>query len=105
MVALLVPILVALLLDETTVSSANAARRSLSDTALSKLLRLGQQYPQHFKQVMGASAHLRPRLAAAVKLSQAAQEQAKARSAAKVVSQPKKPTIQLTMDFSKKFTA
>lgn len=104
MVALLVPILVALLLDENSITTANATRRSLNETALNKLLRLGQQYPEHFKQVMSASAHLRPRLAAAVKLSQAAQEQAKARLAAKAVSQPKKPTIELTMDFSKKFS-
>ena len=52
---------------------------------------------------MGASAHLKPRLAAAIKLNQQAQEQAKARAASKAVAQPKKPTIQLTMDFSKKF--
>lgn len=104
MVALLVPILVALLLDESSVASASASRRALNDTALNKLLRLGQQHPGHFKQVMSASAHLRPRLAAAIKLNQAAQEQAKARLAAKAVSQPKKPTIELTMDFSKKFS-
>ncbi|XP_076463435.1 HEAT repeat-containing protein 5B-like isoform X2 [Babylonia areolata] len=104
MVALLVPILVSLLLDESTVVAANANRRAQSDTALSKLLRLGQLYTDHFKQVMAASAHLRPRLAAAVKLNQAAQEQAKARSAAKAVVMPKKPTISL-VDFSKKFSS
>ncbi|KAK7506949.1 hypothetical protein BaRGS_00001800 [Batillaria attramentaria] len=105
MVALLVPILVSLLLDEQSIKSANANRRRLSDSALQKLLRLGQQHPEQFKQVMGMSAHLRPRLEAAVKLSQASQAQAKARSEAKAPSQPKKPTITLTMDFSKKFSS
>ncbi|KAK7105011.1 hypothetical protein V1264_019636 [Littorina saxatilis] len=105
MVAVFVPILVSMLLDENTVTSASTARRALNDTALNKLLRLGQQYPDHFKQVMAASGHLRPRLAAAVKLNQAAQEQAKARSAAKAAAPVKKPTIQLSMDFSKKYSS
>lgn len=105
MVALLVPILVSLLLDEQSVKGANMNRRRLSDTALQKLLRLGQQYPEQFRQVMGMSVHLRPRLEAAVKLNQISQAQAKARTEAKAPSQPKKPTITLTMDFSKKFSS
>jgi hypothetical protein len=56
---------------------------------------------------MAESPHLRPKLAAAVKLNQQTQEQAKARNAAaaRAANQTKKPTIQLTMDFSKKFNA
>ncbi|KAL8611166.1 hypothetical protein ACOMHN_064456 [Nucella lapillus] len=104
MVALLVPTLVSFLLDDTTAPTANTNRHSLSDTALAKLLRLGQQHTAHFKQVMAASPALRPPLATAIKLSQAAQELAKARLAAKAVATPKKPTISL-VDFSKKFTS
>lgn len=106
MVALLVPILVSFLLDENLADNASPNRRVLNDNALQKLLRLGQQHPEQFRQVMGMSAHLRPRLEAAIKLSQSSQAQAKARSAAKTVTaQPKKPTITLTMDFSKKFSS
>lgn len=105
MVAVLVPILVSLLLDEKSIATANANRRTLSDVSLQKLLHQGQQYPEQFRQVMSMSVHLRPRLEAAVKLSQAAQAQAKARTMSKTVAPPKKPTITLTMDFSKNFNS
>ncbi|PVD26321.1 hypothetical protein C0Q70_13992 [Pomacea canaliculata] len=105
MVAVLVPILVSLLLDEKSIATANASRRTLSDVSLQKLLHQGQQYPEQFRQVMSMSVHLRPRLEAAVKLSQAAQAQAKARTMSKTVAPPKKPTITLTMDFSKNFNS
>ncbi|CAL1542615.1 unnamed protein product [Lymnaea stagnalis] len=100
MVALYVPILVSMLLDDTVASRASPAVRTLSDRSLSRLTEVGRMYPEHFKTVMNMSANLKPRLEAAVRLKQKAQAQDKARLAAQVAPQPTKPTITLKMDFS-----
>ena len=103
LVALLMPTLISLLLDEQAALTAMANRRFLSDSCLSKLLQLRQQYPDHFRSVMSGSPHLCAPLAAAViHSSHAAQQHTQVQSAAAVSpAQLHKPTIQLTMDFSK----
>lgn len=100
MVVLYVPILVSLLLDETSAPRATAHCRALSDRSLEKLTEFGRLYPDHFRTVMSMSTSLKPRLEAAVKLKQQVQARAKAKAAASVVAQPAKPTITLKTDFS-----
>ncbi|XP_059157278.1 HEAT repeat-containing protein 5B-like isoform X2 [Physella acuta] len=100
MVALYIPILVSLLLDETTAGKASTEVYTFSDKALARLTEVGRLYPEHFRTVMNMSSHLKPRLEAAVRLKQVTQAQDKARVAAKIAPQPAKPTITLKMDFS-----
>ncbi|XP_012940846.1 HEAT repeat-containing protein 5B [Aplysia californica] len=100
MMALYVPILVSLLLEETTGAQASAEHRALSDRCLERLTELGRLYPDHLRTVMSASAQLKPRLEAAVRLRQKSQAEAKAKAAAKAAPQLNKPTITLKMDFS-----
>jgi hypothetical protein len=101
MMALYIPILVSLLLDETTGPQAGTERRALSDRCLERLTELGRLYPEHLRTVMSASAQLKPRLEAAVRLRQKNQAAAKARAAARSAGpQQTKPSITLKMDFS-----
>lgn len=100
MVALYIPILVSLLLDETSAGKASSELCTFSDRALARLTEVGRLYPEHFRTVMNMSSHLKPRLEAAVRLRQLTQAQDKARVAAKIAPQPAKPTITLKMDFS-----
>ncbi|KAI8784582.1 HEAT repeat-containing protein 5B-like isoform X1 [Biomphalaria glabrata] len=100
-IALFIPVLVSMLLDEGTALKANQAVQALSDRCLTRLTEVGRMYPEHFKAVMNMSANLKPRLEAAVRLKQKTQVQDKARVlASQAVQQPAKPTITLKMDFS-----
>lgn len=99
MVAMYVPILVSLLLDESTAPHASPLSCAVSDQVLDRLTEVGRLYPDHFRTVMNMSANLKLRLEAAVRLKQKTQSQAKAKVAQKT-TQPTKPTITLKMDFS-----
>ncbi|KAH9496165.1 HEAT repeat-containing protein 5B [Bulinus truncatus] len=100
-VALLIPILVSMLLDESMSSKASQAVRNLSDRCLNRLTEVGRTYPEHFKTVMNMSGSLKPKLESAVRLKQKTQVQDKARMInTQAVQQPAKPTITLKMDFS-----
>lgn len=99
MVAMYVPILVSLLLDEHVAAQASPDSQAVNDQLLNRLTEVGRLYPEHFRTVMTMSASLKPRLEAAVRLKQRAQNQAKSRTAPQI-TQPSKPTITLKMDFS-----
>lgn len=70
LVAILLPILISFLLDENALGSAPAASRSLHESALRDLMRLGPQHSSVFKALMTASPHMKARLEAAVKGNQ-----------------------------------
>ncbi|KAM6973609.1 HEAT repeat-containing protein 5A [Aplochiton taeniatus] len=70
LVAILLPILISFLLDENALGSAPAASRSLHESALRDLMRLGPQHSLVFKALMAASPHMKARLEAAVKGNQ-----------------------------------
>ena len=106
LLAALAPLLVWLLLDQTTVAAATPARKALGEAALSRMLRLGQTDGTGLRSVLETRPNLRPALAAAIRLQHSAQEAAKARQTAKAANTAattKKPTITLSMDFSKNF--
>lgn len=105
---LLMRVLVALLL-EPSAAGVTAMSRRLHDTALQRLMRIGPQYPVHFRNVMHTCPELKQRLEAAVKVQQAAaaaaaataqQRHLSAAAASAIKQTPAKPSIQLKMDFS-----
>ena len=100
MVAVYIPVLVSLLLDEKSAPQSSPSRRAIGDLCLDRLTELGGLYPDHLRTVMSTSPHLKPILAAAVKLRHASQEKAKAIQAAKSAGPTvAKPTITLKMNF------
>ena len=103
MLSLLVPILVSYLVDTPRLSSCGVHTRTLHEHALAQLMKVGPQYPAHFRGVMATAPDMRTRLEAAVKNHQsmsasAAQLAANAANAA-LNGQPAKPTIKLKTNF------
>lgn len=70
LVAVLLPILVSFLLDENTLATAAEASRSLHESVLQDLMRLGPQHPAVFKAFMASAPHMKARLEAAIKGNQ-----------------------------------
>ena len=102
MVALLVPVLVSLLLDSSTLSKSVKIHRLLHEQCLSKLMKIGPKYPTQFKTIMQKLPDLRQRLEAAVKAQQdsTSTRSSAASQAFEKVTAASKPTIQLKTDFS-----
>ncbi|XP_062863467.1 HEAT repeat-containing protein 5A [Trichomycterus rosablanca] len=67
LVSVLLPILISFLLDENTLASAPDSSRSLHESALRDLMRLGPQHPTVFKAFMTSAPHMKARLEAAIK--------------------------------------
>ena len=99
--SVLVPMLVSYLLDGEALKSAGKTSIHLHDHALQSLMKIGPQYPAHFRSVMQASPDLRAVLESAVKVQKerssgsAGQDSSKANAA----SQPAKPSITLKTNF------
>ncbi|XP_044231866.1 HEAT repeat-containing protein 5A isoform X2 [Thunnus albacares] len=70
LVAVMLPLLISFLLDENALGSAPAASRSLHESALKDLMRLGPQHSAVFRSLIASSPHLKSRLEAAVKGNQ-----------------------------------
>ncbi|XP_065144355.2 HEAT repeat-containing protein 5A isoform X1 [Paramisgurnus dabryanus] len=70
LVAVLLPLLISLLLDENALASAPASSRALHESALKDLMRIGPQHSDVFKALMASSPHMKARLEAAVKGNQ-----------------------------------
>ena len=100
--SVLVPMLVSYLLDGGALKSAGKTSVQLHDHALQSLIKIGPQYPAHFRSVMQASPDLRAVLESAVKVQKerssglAGQDSSKANAAS---SQPAKPSITLKTNF------
>ena len=98
MLGLLVPILVALLLDSTSLPKGSKIAKNLHEQALQKLMKIGPKYPDPFRTVMTSSPDLKPRLEAAVRANQTLVKPKQPAVQPKVA--PAKPSIKLRMDFS-----
>ncbi len=102
--SVLVPMLVSFLIESPT-NSTTTGSRSLHEQALQKLIKLGPQYPSHFRTVMHNMPQIKSRLEAAVKHQQEASKAASSKAAAQskvanAQAQPSQPSIKLKMDFS-----
>uniref|UniRef100_A0AAR2KWJ4 HEAT repeat-containing protein 5A n=1 Tax=Pygocentrus nattereri TaxID=42514 RepID=A0AAR2KWJ4_PYGNA len=96
LVTVLLPILVSFLLDENTLASAPAASRSLHESALRDLMRIGPQHSAVFKTLMASAPHMKARLEAAIKGNQ---ESVSAKATPPQVSGKHIPSIQLKTNF------
>lgn len=96
LVAVLLPILISLLLDENALASAPAASRSLHESALRDLMRIGPQHSAVFKGLMASAPHMKARLEAAVKGNQ---ESMNTKAQAPLVISKNTPSIQLKINF------
>lgn len=106
LLGVVIPILISHLLLQQDLKEPNTLKLKLHDHALAKLIQFGQIYPKELKEVLAQYAELKTRLEAAVIGNQA--RLANAKTEANLAQQRKvqehKPSIKLTMDFSK-FTA
>jgi len=94
-----IPVLVNLLLDSTLDVNANTSKRKQHEIALSKLTRVGGQFPTEFKTMLAENSDLKQRIEQAVVLNQARQQAELKASQQRQVSVAK-PSIQLKTDFS-----
>ncbi|KAL4613050.1 HEAT repeat-containing protein 5A [Arapaima gigas] len=94
--AVLLPILVSFLLDENALNSASLPARTLHQSALQDLMRIGPQNSAVFKTIIASSPSLKARLQSAVKVSQ---ESAKAKTALGQSPCKTSPSIQLKTNF------
>ncbi|KAK2175422.1 hypothetical protein NP493_734g02011 [Ridgeia piscesae] len=103
LVSVLVPMLVSYLLDGDTLKMANKTSVKLHDSALQSLMKIGPQYPAHFRSVMQSSPDLRSLLEGAVKVQKERGSGTDGRDGSKAAlaasSQPAKPTITLKTNF------
>ena len=101
--SVLVPMLVSYLLDGDTLKMANKTSVKLHDNALQSLMKIGPQYPAHFRSVMQSSPDLRSLLEGAVKVQKERGSSTDGRDGSKAAlaasSQPAKPTITLKTNF------
>uniref|UniRef100_A0A8C1IDF1 HEAT repeat-containing protein 5A n=1 Tax=Cyprinus carpio TaxID=7962 RepID=A0A8C1IDF1_CYPCA len=96
LVAVLLPILISLLLDENALASAPAASRSLHEFALGDLMRIGPQHSAVFRALMASAPHMKARLEAAVKGNQ---ENMNTKAQTTRVISKNMPSIQLKFNF------
>ncbi|XP_057200170.1 HEAT repeat-containing protein 5A isoform X1 [Triplophysa rosa] len=96
LVAVLLPLLISLLLDENALASAPAASRLLHESALRDLMRIGPQHSAVFKSLMASAPHMKARLEAAVKGNQ---ESINTKTPAHQVIHKNTPSIQLKINF------
>ncbi len=98
LLSLLVPILVSCLQD----SAKDRYLKTLHDSALQNLNKIGPLYPSEFRTVMQNSPHLRTRLESALKAQTASHPETKRSDNIKPITsqQPAKPSIKLKTDFS-----
>lgn len=96
LVAVLLPVLISLLLDENALASAPAASRSLHESTLRDLMRIGPQHSAVFKALMASAPHMKARLEAAIKGNQ---ESVNTKAQAPRVISKNTPSIQLKINF------
>uniref|UniRef100_A0A3B3SS14 HEAT repeat containing 5A n=1 Tax=Paramormyrops kingsleyae TaxID=1676925 RepID=A0A3B3SS14_9TELE len=93
---ILLHILISFLLDENALSSASIAARSLHESALQDLMRIGPQHSALFKALMVSFPSMKARLRAAITGNR---ENMKAKAAVYPALSKKSPTIQLKTKF------
>lgn len=100
LLTVLLPILISYLLDEKSLPSADRISRKIHEETLSHLMKVGPQYPAHFRVIMTSQVELKMRLEAAIKYNQETKNaMLKAQEKAKIAAQPAKPTITLKTNF------
>jgi len=93
-----IPILINFLVDEKLDVNANLHKRSLHESSLARLTKLGGQFPSDFKEILNNSPDMRQRVERAV--IQNAEKQKAKNLAQNKLAQPAQPSIKLKMDFS-----
>lgn len=100
MMLLYVPVLVNLLLDPVTHQAASAARRKLHQAALARLTRVGPQYPQEFRAVIGRLPQLKSKIESAVRSGSRGTEGERPETPKTIQTNQSAPSIKLKTDFS-----
>ena len=101
LLAIIVPVLVAMFIETSKLPSASKPSRALHDYALQHMMKIGPLYPAEFRTIMGSSVDLRTRLESAVKANQASNSSKQAARPVNIKpAQPIKPSITLKTDFS-----
>uniref|UniRef100_L7LUE3 LAA1-like C-terminal TPR repeats domain-containing protein n=1 Tax=Rhipicephalus pulchellus TaxID=72859 RepID=L7LUE3_RHIPC len=100
MMLLYVPVLVNLLLDPVTHQAASAARRKLHQAALGRLTRVGPQYPQEFRAVIGRLPQLKSKIESAVRSGSRDAEGERPGTPKTIQTNQSAPSIKLKTDFS-----
>ncbi|KAL1444531.1 hypothetical protein MTO96_045504 [Rhipicephalus appendiculatus] len=100
MMLLYVPVLVNLLLDPVTHPAASAARRKLHQAALGRLTRVGPQYPQEFRAVIGRLPQLKSKIESAVRSGSRDPESERPGTPKTIQTNQSAPSIKLKTDFS-----
>ncbi|KAB7498931.1 HEAT repeat-containing protein 5B [Armadillidium nasatum] len=97
-IGVLVGIFVGALQDTGKLKENGSIKEKLHNYALSRLQKLGPEYPQEFRIVLTSKPELRVRLEMALKFQQ--EKQRKAEHATNIPTAPHNPTIKLKTDFS-----
>ncbi|XP_037575108.1 HEAT repeat-containing protein 5B-like isoform X1 [Dermacentor silvarum] len=100
MMLLYVPVLVNLLLDPVTHPAASTARRKLHQAALGRLTRVGPQYPQEFRAVIGRLPQLKSKIESAVRSGSRGPEGERPETPKTIPNNQSAPSIKLKTDFS-----
>merc|ERR1719495_2531138 len=93
-----IPILINFLVDEKLDVNANLHKKSLHESSLARLTKLGGKFPSDFKEILNNSPDMRQRVERAV--IQNAEKQKAKNLAQNKLAQPAQPSIKLKMDFS-----
>ncbi|KAG8183923.1 hypothetical protein JTE90_029028 [Oedothorax gibbosus] len=101
-VGLYVPTLVNLLVDPENPQSLTPARTTVHQCALQQLMKIGPQYPQEFRTVVGRNLRLKSRLEACIRTAQAGSDSNREQSSESELrsNMRSSPTIKLKTDFS-----
>ncbi|XP_034252934.1 HEAT repeat-containing protein 5B isoform X2 [Thrips palmi] len=104
MLSLLVPVLINFLLEGPALKDASKPCQTLHERSLQWLMKIGPQYPQEFKCLIGTSTEMKTKLETAIRSSQQAQQRSKVDGSSVKPLPSQTPTIKLKTDFSN-FTA
>jgi len=94
-----IPILINFLIDEKLDINPNQFKRTLHESALARLTKIGGQFPSDFKGILNSNSDMRQRVERAV-INNAERQKAKTMAAQNKLVQPAQPSIKLKMDFS-----
>jgi len=94
-----IPILINFLVDEKLDINANQFKRTLHESALTRLTKIGVQFPADFQGILNSNADMRQRVERAA-IQNRERQKAKTLAAQNKHAQPTQPSIKLKMDFS-----
>lgn len=94
-----IPVLINFLSDDRSDSNSNQFKRTLHDTSLTRLTKLGGQFAADFKNILNSNSEMRQRVERAV-IQNAERQKAHSLAAQQSSAAPAQPSIKLKMDFS-----